>query len=58
MQIGELCEYWYDHALTCEKGSYANTGLNTVRNTILVFTRQARIYPIRNLPITGEKIKK
>ena len=31
------------HALTCKKGGYVNTRHNTIRNTILGFTRQARI---------------
>ena len=31
------------HALTCKKGGYVNTRHNTIRNTILAFTRQARI---------------
>jgi hypothetical protein len=31
------------HALTCKKGGYINTRHNAIRNTILAFTRQARI---------------
>jgi hypothetical protein len=31
------------HALTLKKGGYVNTRHNTIRNTILGFTRQARI---------------
>ncbi len=31
------------HALTCKKGGYVNSRHNTICNTILDFTRQARI---------------